>query len=763
MSKQKRERKQAPEKSQVAALGDSAARPQLSPGKKLAFGFVAFVLIPLLLVAGLELGLRLGGVGYPASYFRPLTIDGKRYLVENEQFGLRFFPRDVARSPVPLKMPAVKQPGVYRVFVFGESAAQGDPRPAYGAARYLEMLLAERFPTRRFEVVNTAMTAINSHAILPIARECADLEGDAWILYMGNNEMVGPFGATTVFGSRSPSIGYVRFSLALQRTRVGQLLFGLARRLAGGKNKQDPGWGGMRMFLESKVSPDAPRKEVVFGNYKRNLEDILRVGKSANVAILLNTVAVNLQDCAPFASEPKAGLSAADREKLEGLMKSAAQSRQASEFDAAAEAYAAAVKLGGPYAEAEYQLGKLLTRVPTNVPVAREWLQRATDHDALPFRADSRINGIVTLSAGGLPATSALVAAASVMASYSAPALPGANLFYEHVHFNFDGNYRLALAWAEQLAKVLPQDYFVGAAPQWASQEQCEQRLALTDWNRLGVLQNMMRRLSQPPFNGQSGHEQRMETYRAQAKVLRERMTPQAADAAREVYAKVIAKCPDDYRLHEGFAEFLEGIGRPQDAAQQWELVRALLPHHHHAYFQAGRLRLSASQLPEAEQRLREAVRMRPDLGEGWLLLGQISALQGKPGEALVLYEKAKALAPGDDRVHYHIGKALVALHRNQEGMLSFKEALRLRPDFWEARYALGEELAFAGNLNESAREFEAVIQANPSYPMAYLNLGVARFQQGNRAEAVRLFQETLRLDPKNERAAEYLRKLNSN
>ena len=46
------------------------------------------------------------------------------------------------------------------------------------------------------------MTAINSHAILPIARECARRDGDLWIIYMGNNEMVGPFGAGTVFGSR---------------------------------------------------------------------------------------------------------------------------------------------------------------------------------------------------------------------------------------------------------------------------------------------------------------------------------------------------------------------------------------------------------------------------------------------------------------------------------------------------------------------------------------------------------------------------------
>jgi hypothetical protein len=66
--------------------------------------------------------------------------------------------------------------------------------------------LRERFPGKKFEIVNTSITAINSHAILPIARECAAREGDVWIVYLGNNEMVGPFGAATVFGSQAPPL-----------------------------------------------------------------------------------------------------------------------------------------------------------------------------------------------------------------------------------------------------------------------------------------------------------------------------------------------------------------------------------------------------------------------------------------------------------------------------------------------------------------------------------------------------------------------------
>src|SRR6185436_20319789 len=119
----------------------------------------------------------------------------------------------LARSPSPVVMAAKKPPGRYRIFLLGESAALGDPAPAFGVGRYLQALLRERYPGADFEVVCAAMTAINSHAMLPIARECARYEGDLWIIYMGNNEMAGPFGANTVLGLQAPRAATVRASL----------------------------------------------------------------------------------------------------------------------------------------------------------------------------------------------------------------------------------------------------------------------------------------------------------------------------------------------------------------------------------------------------------------------------------------------------------------------------------------------------------------------------------------------------------------------
>ena len=66
--------------------------------------------------------------------------------------------------------------------------------------------MEERCSGTKFEVINTGMTAINSHAILAIARDCVPFNGDIWIIYMGNNEVIGPFGAGSVLGPKAPPL-----------------------------------------------------------------------------------------------------------------------------------------------------------------------------------------------------------------------------------------------------------------------------------------------------------------------------------------------------------------------------------------------------------------------------------------------------------------------------------------------------------------------------------------------------------------------------
>ena len=292
----------------MTAAAAASVKRRFSARKLWAFRLATLTIVPTVLLVGFELALRLFGYGHPAGFFLEKSVSGRPVCVENLEFGRRFFPPGLAREPLPAVFPAQKAGGTYRIFVLGESAAMGYPGPSFSFSRILEVMLRNQFPRTRFEMINTGMTAINSHVIRHIARDCAKLEPDLFIIYMGNNEVVGPFGASGVLGPAVPSLQVIRASLQVKETRTGELMASLLNR-----KSQDPrtprSWDGMIMFSESHVRDDDPAMQTVYAHFNSNLRDVLDVGQNAAAQVLACTVASNLRDSPPFGSLPSRGLS----------------------------------------------------------------------------------------------------------------------------------------------------------------------------------------------------------------------------------------------------------------------------------------------------------------------------------------------------------------------------------------------------------------------------------------------------------------------
>src|SRR5437868_1276356 len=218
------------------------------PGRVLLLPAISLfaAVLPVIL---LEAVLRITGYGYRSAFF--LSVPGSPALTTNQMFGRRFFPVLLARTPVPERFAATKGQRTYRIFILGESAAMGFPEPGFSFGRHLEMMLRRMYPEYRFEVIQTAMTAINSHVLLPIARNCAVVQPDLFIVYAGNNEVVGPYGSGTVFSRHTGSLPMIRGLIALNGTRTGQWLSQLGQR-----RDQPTEWRGMEMFLGHSVSAD---------------------------------------------------------------------------------------------------------------------------------------------------------------------------------------------------------------------------------------------------------------------------------------------------------------------------------------------------------------------------------------------------------------------------------------------------------------------------------------------------------------------------
>jgi len=255
------------------------------------------IIAPLLFLVLLEIICRIFGLGHPNRFLIPSERNGEAVWIDNQIFGYRFFAPAVSRAPTPIVIPQKKSPDEFRIVLLGESAAMGEPEPAYGPARMLEYMLQHRMPDRKVTVINAAMTAINSHVIREISRDLARMQPDAVILYIGNNEAVGPYGPGTVFHAHAASPFINRLRAVLTRLRLASAIREMWYRR---ESADQQIWQGMEMFTNNRVPESDQRLQSLYDSFTKNIEAIIHAAESAGASVILSTVAVNLSDQAPF-------------------------------------------------------------------------------------------------------------------------------------------------------------------------------------------------------------------------------------------------------------------------------------------------------------------------------------------------------------------------------------------------------------------------------------------------------------------------------
>jgi len=536
-----------------------AGQRPIRRGRTWAPQIATAILVPILLLCVIEGALRLFGVGFPTDLTVPCTVQGRPAACYNLFFPAPFFPPGMIKTPQAYAIPAEKPQGTFRIFILGESAAMGDPDPAYAFSRYLEVMLRERYPAIKFEVVNTGSVAVNSHVLLPIARGLAAQRPDLFIIYSGNNEVVGPYGPGTALTSSGMSLPVIRTSVFVRSTRIGQLLTKL------GAQKKE--WGGMEMFLDKQVPASSPLMKNVYENFESNLRDTVEVARRSGVRVIVSTVATNLKDCGPFASQHRGNLTPEDLQNWSVLVQQGAELGNARSYAEALKAYLAAEKIDDQYAELQFRIAHSLS-MTGDYAGARQHFIRAQDLDTLRFRADSRINDINRAVAASVPGAE-LVDTEAVFSKESPNGNTGSELVYEHVHLTPLGNYLLARAMFQQIASRLALE--AGRTTQAgdvASETECEQLLAFTGHDRARITGEMLQRLQRPPFTNQLNHSDQIMRLTLNAGDPGESPNDTAAQ-----YEWAIRKKPDDRVLHYNYGLFLFDYNRAA-AVEQLRMSR---------------------------------------------------------------------------------------------------------------------------------------------------------------------------------------------
>jgi len=750
----KRERNKARRPSDIKREKlQAATRIPVSSGRLWCFRCLT-LLLPLVALGLLELGLRVAGYGQPTAFFLKTKENGHTMLTDNPRFSWQFFPRATARTPRPLYLAERKPPNVVRIFVLGESAAFGDPAPAFGLPRVLEVLLQNRYPDVRFEVINAAMTAINSHVILPIAKDCAREDGDVWVLYMGNNEVVGPYGGGTVFGPQVPSLTYIRTSLSVNASRTGQMLARFREALFS-KESDPPANISLALFLDHKVRHDDPRMKKVYAHFTRNLTDILEVGTRSGAKVVVSTVASNLKDCAPFASLHRPDLTDARKAEWDRLYQSGTNAELAGEWSEAVNAYDEADKIDDNWASLQFRQARALWSLG-DFAMALRHFTLARDYDALRFRADTRINYIIQQTCSNrLDQGIGFVDGNQVLAQHSPDAVPGQEVLYEHVHLNFTGNYWLARAIAGQITDGLKPPALIGKIPassDWLSEEDCATKLGLNDWDRCQTLDIVRQRLENAPFTLQLNQPEQYQHIQKEIAQSQSAVAKQTQTASVQCCEQALASNPKDWVLHQKLAQLLKQSPSPAlqaRAIDEWRQVVALMPYYAEPHYELGTLLERTGQAAEAETQLRLTLELANQYHPNALnALGRVLAGQNRLPEAVANYEHALRLKPNFPEALINLGAALNRLGKKAEAKARLEAAMRLAPGNAEAAVALGQLLNERGDVSAALVHYTEFLRANPANAEAHYNLARCLTLLGRSSEAQEHYVSALQIKP---------------
>lgn len=609
----------------------------ISRDRETLFRAIALAL-PVLFFLLLETGLRIFNYGGNLDLFISAPKDYANYYMCNPSVGRRyFFMQNTIPDPPNDLFLKIKPVNGYRIFVMGESTAAGYPYANNVMfPRILQHRLDDVFPERHIEIVNTAMTAINSYTLLDYMDEILAQQPDAILIYAGHNEFYGALGAAS-----NESLGkipaFVRLYLKLQRFKIfllvrnsiGKLKNWLDRLFSEGTVNDLSSTLMERMVGEQTIPYGRSIYELGQRQFECNLRDILKKASAAGVPVMLSEVVSNVRDMKPFVS-----VSVDSLPDAESVFRRAQQLEKTGNFEAA---------------KTEYY--------------------RAKDLDALRFRAAEDFNEIIHDVAAEF--NTPVVPMKSYFENASPNGLIGNNLMLEHLHPNIDGYFLMADAFFD----AMRQHSFIAAdweASRIRPTDDYRKNWGFTDLDaayanlRIHILRGNW------PFQPKSLPNRALMDFRP-------------ASMAESLAVTIwLDKSTNLERAHVALAEHFEKRSQFEKAFEEYRSLTFITPFNVSPYLRAAQMLVTLQDFARAFPYLQKSLEMEESAyANKWL--GTIYLNNGRVKEALPFLEKAAKLSPDDPQLLYNLSGAYALDKQYDMAKTALKKLFEITPNFPDA------------------------------------------------------------------------------
>ena len=548
--------------------------------------YVIATLLPLAMLAIVELGLR--AIGYGTD--NPVFVEAKgrpNYLTANPDLIKRFFH---IGAPTPTISPdtdyflKTKPQNSLRLVLMGGSTAAGFPYGRFGSpSAMVKQQLIRLYPDKHIDVINIAMSSVNSYTLRDIAKDVALIEPDAVLIYAGHNEYLGVMGAGSVLSGSGNHLTNLAF-LSLKQVRLFQLLQSLWQ-----SETPLPTGEGRSLMAQLAQTQAIPENSATYAagvrQFDDNIQAVIRTFEERGIPVVISNIVANEKDQTPFLSLPSKALPTSCKQNPTDFHRS-----NASALFFTAQCYLAS----------------------GDTKAAKMWFREAVNKDQLRFRAHEDINVVIESK---IDEQAVFLADTQERFEAHSPAgIVGNELMLEHLHPNSEGYSLIAQSFiaglqeARVIGREVPESFF---RQDWS-------KYTLSPVDHVIARQKIRRLTSDYPFQS--------------SPVIVSPIKPSSPITTfaitRENGQPWLSQQPE---LLDYFAEQGDVAAMARTAAMLFDA----LPWEHKTAHTAATLLLRAGDLHGAQYYVNQAIQLASNVENYWLTRAEIHFKQGNKSKAL--------------------------------------------------------------------------------------------------------------------------------
>jgi len=182
-------------------------------------------------------------------------------------------------------------------------------------------------------------------------------------------------------------------------------------------------------------------------------------------------------------------------------------------------------------------------------------------------------------------------------------------------------------------------------------------------------------------------------------------------------------------------------------ASTNFNKIVSLDPNNHAAYFELANANLRLDKLTEAEQNIKQAIKLNAGNLWYWRLLGEVYKRSNKMPELIEVFNQLIRIEPENDAYYFDKANAQFLANQLDAAKKTYDE---IGAKFGESRDLINAKKRFQANGSATESDIVKLLEGNQADVKNYLYAAGLLLQKGNDPEALKVLTKAQQLEPNN-------------